>query len=268
MRIAIVGSAGTLGRAVAADATEEGYEVDLWTRSKGPDLLSIGDIYARLKLRTPDALINCAGAIPQRPYTDSEMVSINALAPHVMAAACKLASISMVHVSTDCVFAHNDRYGFGHGIGELPSPRDLYGASKLAGEPPGALSVRCSFVSPSAGLWAWLRGEVVSGQKAVPGYARATWSGSTVEAIAEMLIDVALPDAREGQHGPRHLATVDHVTKSDLLRQLLDWDAPPRKVGVYDVAQGYHRALRPSGERYTLDPLADALLRWHPRGDQ
>lgn len=267
MRIAIAGSAGTLGLAVAADATDEGHELDCWTRSNGPDLLSIGDIYARLKLKTPDALINCAGAVPQRPYTDTEMVAVNALAPHVMAAACKLAGIPMVHVSTDCVFSHFNCYRLDHATDEPPSPRDLYGSSKLAGEPKGALVVRTSFISPAAGLWSWLKAEVASGQKAVPGHARATWTGSTVEAVAEQLIDVALPDALAGETGIRHLATAGHVTKSQLLRHLLDWGGLP-KVGVYDVGAGYARALSPSGPRYTLDPIDDALLRWHPRGEE
>ena len=74
----------------------------------------------------------------------------NADAPRKLARACAEAGVSLVHVSTDYVFAGDAREPYRED--DVPAPRSEYGRSKLAGEravletAPDALVVRTSWV--------------------------------------------------------------------------------------------------------------------------
>ena len=96
---------------------------------------------------TRDVVVNCIGLVKQRPEAGdaAALVRANALFPHELAAACAERGARLVHISTDCVFA-GDRGGYAED--DRPDPADLYGRSKLAGEPEGegVLTLRTSML--------------------------------------------------------------------------------------------------------------------------
>ena len=139
----------------------------------------------------PDVVVNCIGLVKQRPEAAdaAALVRANALFPHELAAACERRGARLVHVSTDCVFA-GDRGGYAED--DRPDPADLYGRSKLAGEPEGegVLTLRTSMLGReldrSSGLLEWFLG--VRGEAG--GYPRAVFSGPTTPVLARLIGDL------------------------------------------------------------------------------
>jgi dTDP-4-dehydrorhamnose reductase len=81
-----------------------------------------------------DYLINCA-AYTQVDLAESEVElasKINALAVAEMAAACKEKNSTLVHISTDYVFAGDGAQPYKET--DKPDPQSVYGSSKLQGE--------------------------------------------------------------------------------------------------------------------------------------
>ena len=91
---------------------------------------------AALERTSPDVAVNCVGIVKQSDEAGdaARMIEVNSLFPHRLARVCEGRGVRLIHVSTDCVFS--GRRG-GYDESELPDPADLYGRSKLAGEPEG-----------------------------------------------------------------------------------------------------------------------------------
>jgi dTDP-4-dehydrorhamnose reductase len=264
--VIVTGATGVLGRALIRRlADDPTYRAVPWTR-KDVDLTSIGAVTTKLQNTGSPVLgavlVNCAGAIPQSGATAHQMVEANALVPHVLAAACAASRVAMIHISTDCVFGHpalaRERLkqmripkrepGRWEHVRwtewDIPCPMDLYGMTKAAGEHiAGALVIRTSFISREAGLWRWALDMVAAKQAWIPGWLNATWTGSTVEAVADLIVRRALPDAEAGETGVRHMATSEVMNKNDLLR----WMVVGTGTKVFNVLEPVMpRALEPT----------------------
>jgi dTDP-4-dehydrorhamnose reductase len=195
-----------------------------------------------------DAIINCAGVLPGRPYR--ETVLTNALGPHNLARF----GIRLIHMSTDCVFSgrkYPTQNGYGLDSGLTPDPTDLYGRTKLAGEPSGdhVLVVRGSFIGEGAGFLGWL----LSAKGQVDAWERAHWNGTSVAIMAEQLVILA-----EGRRtGIAHVASPTEVTKAFMITYLQEQlDLPIEPVAVAEPA--IWRVLWPDIE---VPPVED-MLHW------
>lgn len=226
MKILLFGGTGMLGRAIRSEAKARNYEV-LWETSLGCPITDFGTITTWLAAESPAVVINAAGMIPPTAGHDSEldrtnldlrMIRANAEGPHVLALACRLNKVPLVHVSTDCVFSGQlideplvaDR--------DRPEPDSLYGATKAVGEycwgSDGRVTVvRTSFIGPRHGLVRWFLDQPQNAT--VEGYSRVTWSGSTVWEVARRLLDIAAEPTGKLEH----LAT-EETSKYDVLLAL------------------------------------------------
>jgi dTDP-4-dehydrorhamnose reductase len=237
VRVLILGGAGMLGHKVWQSFRDR---FDAWVtlRGRAADYAGLGlfdpertidgvdgarpeDLARAMSVARPDVVINCIGVVKQRPEGKDPIVSltINALLPHRVAALCRAAGARLVHVSTDCVFS--GRTG-GYREEDAPDAADLYGRSKLLGEPheadPDALTLRTSIVGrelrAASGVTEWFlshRGGTV------PGYTRAVFSGLTTQALAGLLGDlVARPAPLRGLY---HVSSAP-ITKFELLQRL------------------------------------------------
>jgi dTDP-4-dehydrorhamnose reductase len=142
-------------------------------------------------------------------------IPVNALFPHVVAAACRARGMRLVHLSTDCVFGGNRG---GYREDDTPDAMNLYGRSKLLGEVvgPGAVTLRLSIIGPELrghlGLLDWIlsnRGRVVQGFRDV------FFSGLTTLELTHV-IDLAIRDRRT-RNGLWHVAA-QPIDKDSLLR--------------------------------------------------
>lgn len=210
-------------------------------------------LWSREQGHPVDAIINCAGVLPGRGYYDTIMT--NSIGPHNLATF----GVRLVHMSTDCVFSGRkyktfggfDGYGLDSSL--LPDPVDLYGRSKLLGEPRGdhVVVVRGSFIGEGAGFLGWLLS--ASGQ--VQAWERAHWNGTSVAIMAEKLVELA-----EGSRaGIVHVASTTQVSKAfmvtylaEKLRLLIE------PVGVVEPA--IWRVLLPDIEVLPVEEMLDGLI--------
>lgn len=186
----------------------------------GVDAARIGTVEAALQATRPDAVVNCAGMIRQRPEAaDPETVlEVNTLFPHRLARLCARSGARLVHVSTDCVFGP---VGGPRREGETPDAGDLYGRSKALGEPgPPALTLRTSIIgrelARTTGLLEWflsMRGGRVKGFEGV------LWNGLTTRAMADVVrLALESPDLPGGLY---HVSSAP-LSKHALLASIRD----------------------------------------------
>jgi dTDP-4-dehydrorhamnose reductase len=174
-----------------------------------------------LDLARPDAVVNCIGVVKQIASEPAAVVRLNALFPHELAAACEARGIRLVHLSTDCVFS--GRRG-GYSERDTPDPVDLYGRSKLAGEPSGphVLTLRTSMIGwelggRRQGLLEWFTAQR---NGSVGGYTRAVFSGPTTQVLSRAILTAVEHDS-ELAGGTWHVAA-EPIAKHDLLVALRD----------------------------------------------
>jgi dTDP-4-dehydrorhamnose reductase len=253
MKFIITGMAGTLGRAVTDAIDRRGehtwdgtfhHQLDITNPMRVSNVLGVG----------ADYLINCAGAIPERVPNAVEMVKVNAIGPHVLAEVCEARGIRLVHVSTDCVYSHLSGH-FLHATRDV-APDTLYGRSKLAGEPESALVVRTSFASPDAGFWKWVADTIAEDAVdagGIYGWTAAHWSGSTVWAVADAIIDLC---ERGYEKSVINLATKAPSTKFAALMALRERAGLPFFDIVPSTSPQVMRGMFPDVE---LPNFADAL---------
>jgi dTDP-4-dehydrorhamnose reductase len=155
----ITGANGQLGHELQRVALPDGWRVVALDRA-ALDLSDANAIAAKVAERPWAAVVNGA-AYTAVDKAESDQVAawqVNALAPAAFAAACAMADIPLVQVSTDYVFPGDkpvlsDVEGAGAwGVDDAVAPLGVYGASKLGGE----LAVRTSGTRHAIVRTAWV----------------------------------------------------------------------------------------------------------------
>jgi dTDP-4-dehydrorhamnose reductase len=167
----------------------------------------------------PDAVINAAGIVKQRPSARETAISraVNARFPPRLAQICRTHGARLVHLSTDCVFSGKQG---NYAETDRPDPVDVYGKTKLEGEvnAPGAITLRTSMIGTELdrkmGLVEWF---LAQRGRTVPGYRKAIFSGFTTAELAR-LIEMLLT-RHAGAHGIYHASSAP-ISKLALLEGL------------------------------------------------
>lgn len=150
--------AGRLGSALLhlaqADPTWAGGAVQLLDHA-ALDVTGAAAIEATLEALRPASIVNCAAytRVDDAEQEPDRAFATNALGPAFLARSAARIGARLIHVSTDYVFAGAAEAAMRpYREDDLPAPRSVYGASKLAGEhltlayAPDALVVRTSGV--------------------------------------------------------------------------------------------------------------------------
>jgi dTDP-4-dehydrorhamnose reductase len=179
-----------------------------------------GSVAEALERAAPEVVVNCIGLVKQRPEADdaAALVRANALFPHQLRAACAERGARLIQISTDCVFA-GDRGGYTED--DRPDPADLYGRSKLAGEPCGdrVLTLRTSMLGRELGRASGLLEWFLSVRGEASGYPRAVFSGPTTPVLARLIGD--LIERHPELDGIWHVGA-EPISKFDLLTLVRD----------------------------------------------
>ena len=188
---------------------------------EGVDAALHDDLIRAFAAARPDIVVNCVGVVKQRPEAKDPIVTlnVNALLPHRVAALCRTTGARLMHISTDCVFSGKTG---GYTESDTPDADDLYGRSKLLGEPhvadATALTLRTSIVGrelhTASGVTEWFLGN--RGGR-VPGFTSARFSGLTTLALSEVV--AGLIGSGRALSGLYHVSTTP-ISKYDLLQRL------------------------------------------------
>lgn len=234
MRLLILGGDGMLGHQLLRSLSGE-HEVRVTLRREegayhGHGLFTAANAFFGVDVRDhdrlvevlarfrPQAVVNAAGVVKQRPEAKDALASIeiNALFPHRLARLCAATGARLVHLSTDCVFSgRKGRYR----ETDPPDPEDLYGRTKLLGELPEApaLTLRTSIIGLEIGRRQGLVEWFLASRSTVKGFRRAIYSGLTTKELARVIggLLVRHPDLA----GLFHVASAP-IDKYSLLSQL------------------------------------------------
>lgn len=250
----VTGAGGQLGSCLVARLrAREAEEVVAFDRA-ALDLADVAALRRVVREIAPDHVVNAAAMtqVDRCETEPAEAEAANAVAPGVLAEACRESGARLVHVSTDYVF---------DGAGTVPyretdpvGPRSAYGRTKLAGEErvraalPDALIVRTAWVfGPGRNFVRTMleaaarrvRGEgpglrVVDDQQGSP-----TYSDDLAAAI------LALVEA--GGTGTYHVANAGVATWWDLARAAIDaWGHPELPIARVRTEDFPRPAPRPS----------------------
>jgi dTDP-4-dehydrorhamnose reductase len=144
VKVAIIGANGQLG-------------VDLSRVLQSQKISVVGLTHAQvdrtLAVALPDVVISTAAfhKVEQCEREPVPSFAVNAIGPWNLANACRRINAVLVHFSTDYVFDGGRTQPYSES--DLPSPLNVYGVSKLAGEGLVALTWERSFVVRTCGLY-------------------------------------------------------------------------------------------------------------------
>lgn len=249
-KIVILGATGMLGHTLFARLSEQ-KNLDVYATARNKEALSqwftprllekifsdvdadnfvsIVKILGEVK---PDTVINCIGIIKQLPEAQDPIASItmNALFPHRLAAACKAARARMIHISTDCVFS-GDKGNYTEK--DRPDAVDLYGRTKLLGEVeyPHCITLRTSIIGHELkgkhGLIEWF----LSQEGKVRGFTHAIYSGFPTVEMARIISEYVIPN--KDVKGLYHVSS-HPISKYDLLRLVAERYGKKIEIEQYD----------------------------------
>lgn len=130
-KIVIIGARGQLGAEL--ERTLEPH-APLCLDRAALDVRNSEAVGARIRELRPDVVLNTAAYnhVDRAEDEAEEAFRVNAYAPLALARACHAANALLVHFSTDYVFGGESTTPYREE--DTPSPRSVYGASKLAGE--------------------------------------------------------------------------------------------------------------------------------------
>ncbi len=245
--VTILGESGMLGCYIAAYFAEHARDVTTPPRFNAAQA-SIESLTEILRQSGGRAVINCIGAIRQRDVSEEDMRAVNAEFPHRLAAACAALDMPLIHISTDCVFS-GARGGYVET--DVPDARDVYGASKAAGEPRSVSVIRTSLIGSERrnkrSLLEWVKTR--AGREA-DGYTNQQWNGVTCLQLAEFLERIIAED--DYWQGVRHYFSPRSVSKYELVSLISD--AYHLDVQVHKVDATASRDLTLASEYEFVSP--------------
>lgn len=231
-KVLVLGASGMLGARVREELNGSGVEVHVLASRKegGPDLTLLDRESLSGLVDGMAYVINCVGVTDKSAPVDLH-IAANAMFPHDLQRACSNTGAKLIHISTDCVYSGQGRWGVPANVtvgsnAPWPPPvkkpeevtgdaHDVYGMTKLLGEPAGAMVLRTSFIGQGErGLLQWFMG--ATGE--VRGYTCAWWSGMTARNVARVIARIVARGA--WAPGVWNLAMPEPVSKYVLLQEL------------------------------------------------
>lgn len=256
MKIWVFGGSGTLGHYVVAVAL--GRDHDVYAPSS--IVCSIGRVaeVQSLSYAKPDAIINCAGSLPGTGM--EQMIRTNSIGPHILA---QTLGVRMIHMSTDCVFSGESGMAPLRSGDAMADPMDLYGRSKLLGEPvmENVLVVRGSFIDPSSGFLHWL----LNALGRVDAWMNAYWNGTSALRMARHLVDLA-EGGGDGRGGVYHVSSPTTITKAWMVRKFVEELDLRLDIKMVKEPQIW-RVLEPDIATIPVEEMCDELIA-EIRGDE
>jgi dTDP-4-dehydrorhamnose reductase len=271
----VTGAAGMLGRDLTALLANRGEQAT-GLRRADLDITDAAAVAAALKAHRPAIVVNCAAwtAVDDAEAHEAEALRLNGDGPANLAAACASLGATLVHISTDYVFAGDASTPYAEDA--VTGPRTAYGRTKLAGEQavletlPGR-----SYVVRTA----WLYGE--HGPSFVRTMIRLARKGNPVTVVddqagqptwtADLAAQIYVLASSNAPAGSYHGTSSGETTWFELAREIFDLHAasPEGGTGRDLVSPTTSAAYAATATRQTAPRPAYSVLghdRWTAAG--
>jgi len=212
--IILFGSTGMLGN-YCFKILQSNYNVIPITRNEY-DILdnNYEKLFNITKCYNNSVIINCAGSIPQRGIVnDTDSFIINSLFPKMLDKIANQLNIKFIHISTNCVFNYENG-----NCNELVMPNEvnIYGLSKILGEPENACVIRTSIIGEEIlnkkSIIEW----VISNKDGkINGYNNYLWNGCTCQTIVIFIKTII--DTDSYWKGIKHIHSAETISKYELV---------------------------------------------------
>ena len=167
-----------------------------------------------------DWVINAVGVIKPHSLKDPAMTMfINGALPHILST---VFGHKLIHIATDCVYDGTE--GAPYNENAPKRPIDLYGLSKLLGEPKDSLNLRTSIIGPElgagapGGLLGWFLNQ--EGQQ-TKGFTNHLWNGITTKEFGNVCYKLISGSIKHPGPGIYHIFSTD-VTKYEMVTKFKD----------------------------------------------
>lgn len=214
----VLGSKGMLGNYIYKYFKSVGADVVGLTRNE-IDVKSCTRVRVEEVLKNftssekKNIIINCIGLIKPSGGSPMDYSRVNSLFPHILESICLENGWKLIHPSTDCVFGGRGKYL----ETDLSDAEDVYGVSKLSGEPIHSTVIRVSIIGEELvhkySLLEWFRTN--KGGKC-KGFTNHLWNGITCLEYAKVIEKIIKGNLF--WKGPRHIYSPRTVTKYELLK--------------------------------------------------
>ena len=161
-----------------------------------------------------NAIINCAGIINVYAAKDPSFTFfLNGAFPHLLSEYYKE---KLIQITTDCAF--NGIEGYPYNENSLKTPVDIYGLSKILGEPKDkSLILRTSIIGPEisehVSLLDWFRQQE---GKTIKGFANHFWNGITTKQFGKICDEIISNPEQYSKTGLYHIFSTT-VSKYEML---------------------------------------------------
>jgi dTDP-4-dehydrorhamnose reductase len=230
-KIAILGSTGMLGSAVASYLSTEKHQVVEFNRSGRPvvtsntvvsfDLNFESSLDNLFKNQNFDYIVNCVGLIKQlidesSPSDCALAYLLNSDFPNWLNGYSIQASTPIIQIGTDCVFSGRTGNYDEHSAFDC---NDIYGLSKAEGEErsQALMTIRTSIIGHELqshiSLMDWFL--MCPPKSVVQGFTNHYWNGVTTLDFAKVVDGII--SSGSFSEGVQHLVPVDRVSKFELL---------------------------------------------------
>ncbi len=225
-------------------------------------------VLERLRPIGPDVVINCAAfhRVEECEERPDEAFRINAIGARNVALACARVEALVVHISTDYVF--DGGLGRPYVESDIPTPINVYGISKLAGEYLVAATTSRHLIVRIASVFG-IAGARGKGGNFVETMIQKAQAGEPIRVVDDMVMSptyaadaaaIARGLVAGGHTGVIHATNGGACTWFEFARtifELLDWDVRLEPQRTADLRQP---ALRPRNSSLTTERLAALRL--------
>jgi dTDP-4-dehydrorhamnose reductase len=270
MRVLVTGAGGRLGRAVVQEFDTAGHTVAALNHA-ALDVTRPDAVASAVFVNRPDVIVNCSSfsAVELAETAQDDAFRVNATGPAILADIARRIGVALIHYSTDSVF---------EGGASRPStetdrvrPRNIYGASKLAGE---------RHVATAPVHYVLRLGSVFGGASApaadpatIDGLIRSLAAGESVQAFVDgILSPTYLPDvasasrtllASRAPSGTYHCVNTGYCTWPELASAIASLLHVPASMPLAYYTQKSQRPLSHPLSPAKLAAQGIVMPHWH-----
>ena len=252
-RVVVVGANGQLGSELVRAFAEDGRWTPMPLVHQEVEIVEPASVKAMFACHQPSLVVNTAAYhVVEAAGNELEFFRVNALGVKNLAEAARAEDVPLVHFSTDYVFGDGGTRPYHEG--DTPSPLNVYGTSKLAGEHILRATDPRHYVVRVCGLYGRTGCRAKGGTNFVEMVLRQTDTGTSMRVVNDQIVsptyavDVAraLPGlVSRAPYGVYHMANPGACSWYEFAVEIVELAGLRERVKLEPVSSGrYYSSVR------------------------